>query len=263
MNRVGRVGRRTGVTRYHQVYSLLVRAIAEGTIGSGAALPTENELMKMYQVSRNTVRRAIDRLVRERKVVRRRGSGTYALATDRDPASWQRLATLRHDLDRFARATRSKCLKFTRVDTPAFVLRQAPDFSKRSLLIERTRQFDKTCFSVSSIYVPEAVSARLTRTMIADKLILTALKELGYQPATGAHTTHAVTADALTAPLLDVAVGTPILMTDLLTRDAQGQPLEFQRGFYLAEVYPFRMDVRYDSVGTGLRWQPVLHDGGV
>lgn len=262
MNRVGRVGRRTGVTRYHQVYSLLVSAIAEGTIRSGAALPTENELMKMYQVSRNTVRRAIDRLVRERRVMRRRGSGTYALATDQDPASWQRLANLVHDLDRFAQATRSRCLKFVRVDTPAYVLRQAPDFSARSLLIERTRQFDKTCFTVASIYVPQAVAAKLTRARIADKLILTALKELGYQPATGSHTTRAVAADAVTAPLLDVAVGTPIIMTDSLTRDAQGLPLEFQRAFFLADVYPIRMDVRYDSAGAGLRWQPVLHEGG-
>ncbi|WP_129782203.1 GntR family transcriptional regulator [Peristeroidobacter soli] len=262
MNRVGRIGRRTGVTRYHQVYSLLVRALAEGTIRSGAALPTENELMKLYQVSRNTVRRAIDRMVRERRVVRRRGSGTYALASDRDPASWQRLAGLVHDLDRFAQATRSKCLKFARVDTPAYVLREAPDFGARSLLIVRTRQFDKTCFSVTSSYIPEAVAGKLTRARITDKLILTALKELGYVPATGSHTTHAVAADADTAPLLDVAVGTPILMTDSLSRDAHGAPLEFQRGFFLADVYPIRMDVRYDSVGTGLRWQPVTQHGG-
>jgi len=261
MSRVGRVGRRTGVTRYHQVYSLLVREMAEGTIRTGAALPTESELMDLYQVSRNTVRRAIDRLVSERRVVRRRGSGTYVLASDRDGASWNKLAELAHDLDRFARATSSKVLKFARVDTPAYVLRQVPEFSARSLLIERTRLFDKTCFSVCSSYIPEAVGARLSRGKIADKLILTALQEVGHAPSTGTSSIHAVAADGHTAPLLDVPVGEPLLMTDAVIRDAHGQPLEFQRAFFLADVYPIRMDFRYDSGGKGLRWQPVRHEG--
>lgn len=262
MNRVGRVGRRTGVTRYQQVYNLLVRAITEGTIAGGAALPTENELMKMCQVSRNTVRRAVDQLVRERKVVRRRGSGTYALAVDRNPASWQRLANMFHDLDRFAAATRSKCLKFARVDTPVYVMHRAPNFAARALLVERTRQFESVCFAVSSTYVPEMVAEELTRAKLADKPVLTALKELGHSPATGTHTTNAIAADAALAALLGVATGAPVVMTDSLTRDAHGMPLEFQRCFFLADVYPISMDVRYDSVGRGLRWQPVLRQSG-
>jgi len=261
MSRVGRTGQPSGVTRYQQVYSLLVRAMAEGTIRTGAALPTESELMDMYQVSRNTVRRAIDRLVSERRVVRRRGSGTYVLASERGGANWEKLADLAYDLNRFARATNSKTLKFARVQTPAFVLRQVPEFSARSLLIGRSRLFDQTCFSVCSSYLPEAVGARLSRAKIADKLILTALQEAGFSPSTGAHSIHAVAADADNAPLLNVAVGEPVLMTDAVIRDDRGQPLEFQRAFFLPDIFPIRMDVRYDNTGKGLRWQPVPHDG--
>lgn len=261
MGRVGRVvGRRTGVTQYHQVYSLLLRAISKGEIRSGAALPTESELMEMYKVSRNTVRRAIDRLVSERRVVRRRGSGTYVLASDRRAESWERLAQLAHDLDRFARATSCKTLKYARVETPTYVLHQIPDFSARSLLIEQTRYFEKTCFAACVSHIPDGVGARLTRGRISDKLIVTALKELGFKPASGTWTIEAVGADAATAKLLNVAVGTPILMTESVVRDTSGQPLEFQRSFFLADVYPVRVDFRFDSAGKGLRWKPVVNE---
>ncbi len=263
MNQVGRaVARRTGVTQYHQVYSLLLRAIAKGEIRSGAALPTESELMEMYKVSRNTVRRAIDRLVSERRVVRRRGSGTYVLASDRRIEGWQRLAQLSHDLDRFARATSCKTLKYARVDTPVHILQQVPDFSARSLLIERTRYFERTCFAACISHIPEAVGAKLTRSKIADKLIVTALKQLGFKPATGTRTIEAVGADASTAQLLNVAVGAPILMTESLILDASGQPLEFQRAFFLADIYPVRCDFRFEGAGKGLRCQPVVRAAG-
>jgi len=68
---------RVGVTRHLQIYALLVQEIANGGFKTNEALPSEPTLVVRYGVSRTTVRRALARLEREGKIVRRRGSGTF------------------------------------------------------------------------------------------------------------------------------------------------------------------------------------------
>ena len=56
---------------------------------AGRRLPTEAELCERFQVSRQTVRRALQRLTEEGVVRSRQGSGTFATGTARSPASRQ------------------------------------------------------------------------------------------------------------------------------------------------------------------------------
>ena len=69
---------RVGVTRYLQIYTLLARELAGGVFNPKEPLLSEPKLVARYGVSRTTIRRALARLEREGKIVRRRGSGTFA-----------------------------------------------------------------------------------------------------------------------------------------------------------------------------------------
>ena len=69
---------RIGITRYLQVYTLLARELAAGAFDPKEALLSEPKLVARYGVSRTTIRRALARLEREGRIVRRRGSGTFA-----------------------------------------------------------------------------------------------------------------------------------------------------------------------------------------
>jgi DNA-binding GntR family transcriptional regulator len=70
-------------------------AIAEGRYPHGAALPSEPELARIYQVSRPTVRKAIDALVSEGLVYVLRGRGSFVR-----PLPQRRLILLTTDRDR-------------------------------------------------------------------------------------------------------------------------------------------------------------------
>src|ERR1700690_1327217 len=75
---LGSIRRRRGVSCYHQLYVILAMALDEGVIEPGSTLPSETELMRRFAISRNTVRRSLARLELEKKILRRRGSGTVA-----------------------------------------------------------------------------------------------------------------------------------------------------------------------------------------
>ncbi|BEU88923.1 GntR family transcriptional regulator [Selenomonas sp. TAMA-11512] len=62
---------------YQQLKDKLKRKIEAGEWQKGDKIPTELDLSQTYQVSRITVRKALDTLVREGYIVRRSGKGTF------------------------------------------------------------------------------------------------------------------------------------------------------------------------------------------
>ncbi len=62
---------------YKQLEDALKEAIARGEYKPGQQIPTENELSVRWQVSRVTVRKALDALTRENLLTRVSGKGTF------------------------------------------------------------------------------------------------------------------------------------------------------------------------------------------
>jgi GntR family transcriptional regulator len=62
---------------YFQLYDILHRDIKEGVYKPGDLLPTENELIKKFGISRVTVRKALDLLTNDGLIAKRRGYGTF------------------------------------------------------------------------------------------------------------------------------------------------------------------------------------------
>ena len=62
---------------YYQLYDILYDNIKKGIYKPGDKLPTENQLIQLYGVSRVTIRKAMDMLLNEGLIVKRRGHGTF------------------------------------------------------------------------------------------------------------------------------------------------------------------------------------------
>ena len=62
---------------YQQIADALRQQIADGTLGPGAKLPTEAELVAEYGVSRDTVRKGMTMLVNEGLVISARPTGHF------------------------------------------------------------------------------------------------------------------------------------------------------------------------------------------
>jgi GntR family transcriptional regulator len=63
--------------RYYQLHKILENRIQAGEFQHGDKFPTDEELCKAYNLSRGTVRRAIDMLVEEGVLRREQGRGTF------------------------------------------------------------------------------------------------------------------------------------------------------------------------------------------
>lgn len=64
---------------YYQLLQILKQQISSGELKPGETIPTEKELMDIYQISRATVRQAVMQLVNEGYLRREKSKGTFVL----------------------------------------------------------------------------------------------------------------------------------------------------------------------------------------
>lgn len=74
------IDRKSPIPLYQQLFTLLKQKIVSGTIPVGTKLPGEDEIVDLYNVSRTTVRQAIESLVQEGLVCKQQGRGTFVIA---------------------------------------------------------------------------------------------------------------------------------------------------------------------------------------
>ena len=74
--------RRKAAADRHAIYETIRDGLRDGTFGHGEKLPTERELAETFGAGRNSVRKALDRLVSEGLVTREVGRGTFAVRRD-------------------------------------------------------------------------------------------------------------------------------------------------------------------------------------
>ena len=69
--------------KYERIVSWIQEEIENGFLSRGDKLPSENDMMDRFGVSRQTVRRAMEELTENGIVEGRRGSGTYVTVNTR------------------------------------------------------------------------------------------------------------------------------------------------------------------------------------
>src|SRR5579871_2260681 len=246
MERLGRVSRRSGVTRYHQLYTYLRRALLDGSIGPGSALPSETELMRQYDLSRNTVRKALSNLERERLVIRLRGSGTYARNKKESDSACAGLFALARNGDSFEQETQVKVLQFAAVATPEHVLQRWRAFGDQSMLVYRTRSYSGEVFALCTSYVPAAAGKSLTRERLGSGSVLNLLARLDQVPTNGTLSITAAQADAVIARHLDVLDGSPVLRTEAIALGSDGRPIEYRVHVYRPDRFRLEFPLTFE-----------------
>lgn len=212
-----------GVARYYLLYEYLSGALNDGTIPAGAALPSEPDLVSRYKLSRTTVRRALARLEDEGRIIRRRGSGTFARQNRKPARLHLNLNDFFGDVPVLASQTTTSILRCEMGPVPASLRELHAQLGSHALIIQRIHRHNGTPYSLTTAYVPEEIGKRIHRQMLDRSSLLQVLDQLGPKIVTTDYTTGAIAADAVAAKRLDVQLGAPLLRMRIVLSDARGQ----------------------------------------
>lgn len=232
--------RNSPVPLYFQIAESLKRAITEGRLKPGDRLDNELELTQQLGVSRPTVRQAVQRLVDDGLVVRRRGLGTVVV-TPRILRSVA-LTSLYDDLAAIGRHPETKVLSVTENaadDEMASVLALPP--GGKVLVVERLRLADGSPLALMHNYLPAGLLHGDPVGSLAKAGLYELLRDQGIQLQAGEQVIGARRATAHEAKALDAASGATVLTVARTTFDHAGNPVEHGTHAYLADRYSFRM----------------------
>jgi DNA-binding GntR family transcriptional regulator len=205
--------------RYRVIADELRRRVESGDLAPGALLPSESELSRAYDVSRVTVRKALELLRDEGLIDARQGFGWFVAAAP-VRQSLARLGTIEDQLGSLGVDSERRVVGFRFVAAPPRV-RQVLGVDA-VLEVRRVNHADGQPFARVTVWCPEVVGARLSRADVE----ASPFYELVGVPIGGAtQTVGAAAAGPDDAALLAVPIGSPVLRCERITLDAEGNPL--------------------------------------
>jgi GntR family transcriptional regulator len=236
--------------RYRAIADELRRRVEAGEFGTGRLLPSESELSSSYQVSRVTVRKALELLRDEALIDARQGFGWF-VATDPVRQPLARLGTIEDQLASLGRTSERRIVSFGFVAAPERV-RQVLGVDS-VLEARRVNLADGQPFARVTVWCPEDVGAGLSRSEVERAPFY---ELVGVPIGSAIQTIGAVAADVADAELLAVPVGSPMLRCERITRDPEEQPVLVSEFLFPAHRTEFVVELpRFEpSIGpSGLR----------
>ncbi|MGZ4589351.1 MAG: GntR family transcriptional regulator [Actinomycetes bacterium] len=233
-------------------FSLLAQELRErialGDFGDSGALESEAALGRRYDVSRVTVRRALEELRGQGLVESRRGAGWFVTG-----ASFHQtlaLGTFRHASSAVADAGKQvtrRVVEFGYQPAPPAIassLGLEPDGGGEALFSRSVRAVDGVPLDLVHEWVPAAFAGRISRLDAERTGIWATLQQQGHKVASVRQTITAAVTTPGDAELLDVAPGTPLLLVRRLAHQADGTPLALSDHRYLAHRFSLEVEFR-------------------
>jgi GntR family transcriptional regulator len=248
------------VSKTLRLYLLLKERITSGSLRPGERLPGEPTLAARHQLSRVTIRRALDGLARDGLVLRQPGSGTYVRAAKEvAPALVGDFSNMLQSLVAMGKATRVKLLAFAYVTPPSTIAEalglEAGERAQHSI---RVRFMDGAPFSYLSTYVPERIGISYSEDDLANQPLLSLLERSGVVAAAADQTLSATLAGPETAAALGIEIGAPLISMVRVVRDTQGRGVEHLSALYRPDKHQLHMALTRVGTGANRHWSPAV-----
>jgi GntR family transcriptional regulator len=220
--------------------------LATRELGPDAAIPSERELMSRYDVSRSTVRRAIESLIADGLLHRIAGKGTFVARPRLE--SRLHLASFSQDMRRRGFTPSTLLLRIEPAIPPseaATALGMAPEAT--AWRIDRVRLADGQPVAVENGWYPEALLPGLDRQDLSGSLYQVFEETYGLGIDAAEQTLWGETADSEMAARLDAPLHTPLLVFRRVSC-AGDRLLEYVVSRYRGDRYQIHMSLGRDGL---------------
>jgi GntR family transcriptional regulator len=209
----------------------------------GGQMPTEEELVEMFGISRSTVRKAIQRLVDESVLMRRQGMGTFvSQPTPKIVHSLDRLAPFMETFRQSGENIKTQVIEFNWIEHPDLPA-ELDGWERPVLGYQRLYVSRGVPHAITRIRVPIKFGRRMTREDVDSAPIYDILTKLNVRLA------HAQFLVSCRQPLpeiseaLEISQSSYLLVLDRITRDQDGEPVEMTTHFLRPDVYQLSVGI--------------------
>ena len=242
------IDRASPVPLYYQIKEIIKDYIREKKLKPHDSLPPEEELSRMFGVSRMTVRQAMKELQVEGIIYRVRGKGTF-VADKTTVSDLTSLRSFSEEILALGKKPRSMVLHNDLIDPPpevieAFGLRKW----RKVLLLKRIRFEDDLPRALEEAYLNVAAYPEIIeitkRDMEEESLYRILREELGIIPTLANETLEIANADPALSRILGVRKGKCLMKRIRVTKSQDGTVFEYTISWYRPDKFKLTYTVR-------------------
>ncbi|TYP92151.1 transcriptional regulator, GntR family [Fodinibius salinus] len=233
-----------GTPLHKQISDWLKQEIESGALTEDEKLPSENELAQKFDVSRVTVRRALQTLENEQLIYRCQGLGSF-VTDQRTHQSFSILNDFTEELAGSGMKASSKVLSFEHENIEGrnnLISYLDIDSQQVALKIERIRLGDSSPIAYDITWMPMFYGQLIEGYELKDTTIFKILEdEFDIPIKRGCYRIEATVADDKLAEHLKVEPQTPLLQINRISYTIGDKPVYFQKRYYRNDKMVFEL----------------------
>jgi len=206
-------------------------------LGIGDAIPSERQLSADLGFSRLTVRAALDDLVREGLLVRKRGSGTFV--SEPKIAQELTMTSFTEDMQRRGMVPGSRTLELRTSPAGPWlgrILHVSP--SEPIVVVKRLRLADHETMAIETLHVRASLVPGLSAEDLEEHSFYELLMErYGVDVVGGLQTIEPTVTNEEESDALGVPLHSPAFLFERTTRSRAGEIVEYVRSLYRGDRY--------------------------
>ncbi len=239
------IDRNSYIPFYIQVIDSLSEYIENNKLPPGHQLPGEADLCDAFDVSRTVIRQALQELEYRGLILREKGRGTFVAKPKIREGLFQELTGFYQDMVAKGHQPRSDVLKQAKVSASkkvAAYLNLKP--GDPVIHIDRLRYVNHEPIVLVTTYLPYDICPELLDVDLKNQSLYAYLEnEHELFVASGKRFLEAVVANQLEAVLLQVDVGSPLLLLNSVSYLSDGRPMEYFHAVHRGDRSKFETEL--------------------
>jgi GntR family transcriptional regulator len=233
------INKNSPVPIYHQLEEYIKQQIENGLLMEEAVIPSEREYAQTFQISRMTVRQAINNLVSEGYLKRQKGRGTF-VNKKKIEQELQGMTSFTEDMLSRGMSPSSTLLSFQIIPadkkTATHLRMEENDFVYK---IKRIRLADDAPMAIETAYIPVELVPGLTEENSNLSLYQYIEEHLSLSISEATQEIEASIASSPDAEALGINIGDPILLIERISYLQNEVPFELVKSTFRADRYRF------------------------
>lgn len=233
------IDRNNPLPLYHQLFNTLYDVIVGNKIEPGSFFATETLLQTETQMSRSTIRKALEELVRQKYLIRITGKGTFvSITVPKETIVLPELKSLTQELIAKGMEPGSSILQVKKIKPSEEIADKLKlGATDEVLYIERIRTGNGIPILYIQGYIP--LNIGITDIKNLPNSLYQFIEDCGRTIQSATHVINASIMSPRVAKLLGVGKSTAGLTMERITFDNQQAPVIYEEGIFRADLYNY------------------------
>ncbi|HAK47176.1 MAG TPA: hypothetical protein DCO79_14820 [Spirochaeta sp.] len=231
------------IPKYLQIRQWMLGMIGRGKIKIGDKIPTEEELAKKFSVNRMTVRQALDELVLEKMIVRKRGEGTILVSTKPQGYVYglENISSFNDDMELHGIVPIHEMLRMEVVEPDARIahlLELGP--KQKAILTVSVKKVENEPVLIEKSYISHDEFEKILDMQLTDSFYHLLVEEFGVELHHSTQIFHAVLPAQPEMDIFEITEPEPCMMLESTIYDSDEIPIEVLYSYYRGSRYRFK-----------------------